>query len=271
VRLIDEDLNKDNARVKANDIKKQWLIPQWPAPRWVRACTTTRQGGVSAAPFQSMNLSDYVQDALSSVQENRKILTDVLDLPAQPKWLKQAHGTQIVAADSVETLAAPPPEADGSCTTNPNVVCAVLTADCLPILLCDQCGTQVAAVHAGWRGLAAGVVEAAVAALQKPAGHLLAWLGPAIGPQAFEVGNEVVRAFVELDEQARAAFQPNDNGRWMANLYLLARQRLARLGVERIYGGKWCTFSEPDRFYSYRRENKTGRMASLIWLTGKMD
>jgi YfiH family protein len=263
-------LNKDKVHVKTDDIKKQWLIPEWPAPHWVRACATTRLGGVSSAPFQSMNLSDYVQDAPSSVRENRKILTDVLGLPAQPKWLKQIHGTRIVEADRVGTLTTPP-EADGSFTSYPDVVCTVLTADCLPILLCDQCGTHIAAVHAGWRGLAAGVLETAVAALQKPAEHLLAWLGPAIGPQAFEVGDEVVRAFVEFDEQAQAAFLPNDSGRWMANLYLLARQRLTRLGVERIYGGKWCTFSEPDRFYSYRRENKTGRMASLIWLTGKMD
>jgi len=234
------------------------ILPDWPAPANVRACTTTRQGGVSVGAYASLNLGDHVGDDPAHVTENRARLRRVLALPAEPLWLTQVHG--IAVAEGQGGCA------DASVAFAPGTVCTVMTADCLPLLLCDRAGTAVAAVHAGWRGLLAGVIEAAVARLDVPAADLLAWLGPAIGPQSFEVGDEVRTAFMAEDAAASVAFRPTPGGRWLADIYALARLRLVRCGVTAVYGGALCTFSDAARFYSYRRDGVTGRMASLIWL-----
>lgn len=237
-----------------------WIVPDWPAPASVRALVTTRTGGVSAGAYASLNLATHVGDDPAAVAENRRRLR--AHLPAEPLWLSQVHGTTVSRAeDAVEGV-----EADAAFTRRAGRVCAVLTADCLPVLLCNDVGTVVAAAHAGWRGLAGGVVEAAVRAMNEPPPRLLAWLGPAIGPQAFEVGAEVRAAFLAHSPDAAAAFAAKENGKWLADLYRLAEQRLNALGVSRVYGGGRCTFLEADSFYSYRREKTTGRMASLIWL-----
>jgi YfiH family protein len=217
----------------------------------VRALFTTRAQG---------NLADHVGDVSSAVAIRRAALR--VHLPAEPRWLTQVHGVRCIDAETSATGV----EADASFARTPGIVCAVLTADCLPVLLCDESGSVVAAAHAGWRGLAAGVVEAAVAAMGVPGERLLAWLGPAIGPTAFEVGDEVRAAFVEQISAAAAAFVARPNGKWLCDLYALARLRLAAVGVTCVFGGGRCTFSEPDDFYSYRRDGVTGRMASLIWL-----
>ncbi|MCQ4347571.1 peptidoglycan editing factor PgeF [Pseudomonas stutzeri] len=236
------------------------LIPDWPAPASVRACVTTRAGGGSRPPFDSLNLGDHVGDDPAAVAENRSRLQQLLG--CRPAWLGQVHGVAVVEADPAQVA-----EADASWSATPGVACTVMTADCLPVLFCDRAGTRVAAAHAGWRGLAAGVLEATVAALGCPAGELLVWLGPAIGPQAFEVGAEVRAAFVAQHAEAAAAFVPSANaGRFMADLYRLARTRLAAVGVTAVYGGGLCTFTDAERFYSYRREPRTGRLASLVWL-----
>jgi YfiH family protein len=239
------------------------IIPDWPAPANVRALTTTRHGGVSLPPYDSLNLGDHVGDEPHAVAENRRRLCDGLGLPAAPHWLSQVHGTGCCDAALVPTGS----EADAQFATRPGVVCAVLTADCLPLLLCDAAGRRVAAVHAGWRGLLHGVIENSIQAMGAGS-ELLAWLGPAIGPTAFEVGEEVRHAFVAHDPRAEAAFAPAGADRWLADLYLLARQRLTACGVSRVYGGEFCTYADSERFYSYRRDGQTGRFASLIWLTG---
>ncbi len=228
-----------------------FLIPDWPAPTNVRALATTRAHG---------NLADHVAYEKSAVAARRAELRR--HLPGEPVWLFQVHGTRCVEAEA----SAPGVEADASVARTPGVVCAVLSADCLPILLCDEAGCAVGAVHAGWRGLAAGVLEAAVAAMAIPGERLLAWLGPAIGPTAFEVGDEVRAAFVTGDPAAADAFVVGRPGKWGCDLYALARRRLRARGVERIFGNHFCTFSEAGRFYSYRRDGVTGRMASLIWI-----
>ncbi|HYQ37368.1 MAG TPA: peptidoglycan editing factor PgeF [Pseudomonas sp.] len=236
------------------------LLPDWPAPANVRACVTTRAGGVSVAPFDSFNLGDHVEDDPVAVAENRRRLQALLGCRAA--WLQQVHGAAVVEADPT-TLAV----ADASWSSTPSVACAIMTADCLPVLFCDRAGRRVAAAHAGWRSLAGGVLEASAAALDCPAEQVLVWLGPAIGPQAFEVGAEVREAFVARHAEAAAAFVPSVNpGRFMADLYQLARIRLAAIGVMAVYGGGLCTFSDTERFYSYRRASRTGRLASLIWL-----
>lgn len=239
-----------------------WLIPEWPAPPRVRACTTTRRGGVSEGEYASLNLAAHVGDTPAHVAENRRRLKAVLHLPAEPAWLQQMHGTAVVDASRIETAG----EADASYAEQSGTVCAVLTADCLPLLLCDVYGTRVAAVHAGWRGLLDGVIENAVHALRRPGSELLAWLGPAIGPRVFEVGEEVRQRFVAADPAAMSAFTPSPRGRWLADIYSLARQRLGSVHVTAVYGGHACTVSDAERFYSYRRDGVTGRMASLIWL-----
>ena len=241
--------------------EKFWIVPDWPAAAHVRACTTTRKGGVSQAPYASMNLADHVGDDPLAVAQNRQRLQQRLELPGEPMWLQQVHGTTPVNA--VESVAAP--SADASWSQQAGVVCAVLTADCLPLLLCDQRGESIAAVHAGWRGLADGVIEQTVAAMPAQADELLAWLGPAIGPQAYTVGDEVRDVFLSHQDQAGLAFKDEADG-WKLDLYLLARQRLAVCGVTAVYGGDRCTLSEPEDFFSYRRDGQTGRMASLIWL-----
>ncbi|MBZ4192986.1 MAG: peptidoglycan editing factor PgeF [Candidatus Contendobacter sp.] len=250
-------------RVAMSELRPEMLIiPDWPAPATVRAVSTIRLGGVSRSPYADLNLAGHVGDQPEYVVENRRRLAVAARLPTEPAWLEQVHGTVVVAAETVHS----PIAADAAWTCQVGQPCVVMTADCLPVLLCDRSGTVVAAVHAGWRGLAGGVVAAAVRPLGKPPAELLAWLGPAIGPDAFEVGEEVRAAFLALDAGNTANFRPSPAGRWRANLYGLARRQLQRLGVNGIYGGDCCTFSEPARFFSYRREHSTGRMASLIWL-----
>ena len=240
------------------------IRPDWPAPDRVRACTTTRTGGVSVGPFASLNLAAHVGDAAVAVTANRGRLRAALDLPAEPLWLSQVHGCGAVSADAAAPGA--PPEADAAVSRQPGHVCAVLTADCLPVLLCDRAGTVCAAVHAGWRGLYQGVLEATLARLGVPGAELLAWLGPAIGPARFEVGPEVRAAFVSQEPAAACAFRAGVGDRWHADLYALARLRLAAAGVSAVSGGGLCTASDPARFFSYRRDGVTGRMATLIWL-----
>lgn len=242
-----------------------WLEPDWPAPACVLAACTTRSGGTSAAPYTSMNPADHVGDVPAAVQANRARLQQQLGLPAAPVWLQQVHGVDAVNAARVQGV----PVADAAWSDRPGVVCVVLTADCLPLLLCEREGHCVAAAHAGWRGLAAGVIEQTVHALPVAPESLLAWLGPAIGPGAYVVGEEVRAAFLAHDAQAASAFRPAAVGGWHADLYQLARQRLAAAGVQAVYGGGLCTFTDPRRFYSYRRDGATGRMASLIWLAGE--
>jgi YfiH family protein len=238
------------------------LRPRWPAPPQVRAASTTRRGGVSDRPYDSLNLADHVGDDDGAVSRNRALLGAALALPAEPRWLRQVHGRGVVDAAAGTGL-----EADGSVARRPGVVCAVLTADCLPVLLCDEVGTRVAALHAGWRGLARGMVEAGVQAMDIAPTRLLAWLGPAIGIDAFEVGAEVREAFCDPDPGASTAFVTGRRaGRWQCDLHALARRRLQSIGVSRIYGESRCTYTEADTFFSYRRDGRCGRMASLIWL-----
>lgn len=235
------------------------IRPEWPAPAAVCALTTTRRGGVSIGHWSTLNLGDHVGDASESVAANRRRLVEQLGLPAEPLWLRQVHGTTVARGDGAGRCA------DARLSERPGRVCAVLTADCLPVLFCNRSGTRVAAAHAGWRGLLAGVLESTVAAFEDVPAEVFAWLGPAIGPQAFEVGDEVRGAFVGSDPAAAAHFRDRRAGRWMADLYGLARQRLSGAGVTEVYGGGLCTFSDDGRFFSYRRDGVTGRMASLIW------
>jgi YfiH family protein len=237
-----------------------WLVPDWPAPESVRALQTLRTGGCSAAPWDSFNLGDHVGDDPSHVAANRAAL--MAALPAEPRWLRQVHGNVAVNAD----LLINSPEADAAFSRQSGTVCAVMTADCLPVLFCDRAGTVVAAAHAGWRGLLAGVLEETVTQMRVPAKDVLVWLGPAIGPNCFEVGDEVRTAFISRDAVAASAFSATQPGKWLADIYLLARQRLQALGISAIYGGECCTVSDRGRFFSYRRDGITGRMASLIWL-----
>jgi YfiH family protein len=242
----------------------RWLTPQWPAPAAVCALSTQRGGGVSAAPYASLNVGDHVGDVPAAVAENRRRLKVAADLPAEPRWLAQVHGTRIADLDVGASTAA----ADGAHTRQPGRVCAILTADCLPLLFAAQSGEAVAAAHAGWRGLAGGVIEATVRALAVDPPTLLVWLGPAIGPRHFEIGPEVRDELLRDDSGAQWAFTPNARGRYRADLVALARRRLARLGIERIYGGGECTYAYSDRYFSYRRDGQTGRQATLIWLKG---
>lgn len=238
------------------------ILPDWPAPVRVKCLMTTRAGGVSHAPWASLNLGDHVGDDPAHVAANRARLRQ--QLPAEPGWLRQVHSARVV---ELELGREPNREADAALTRQPAQVCAVLTADCLPVLLCDRAGSVVAAAHAGWRGLAGGVLEATVAAMQVPPGEIIAWMGAAIGPQAFEVGDEVRQAFVAQHALASGAFVPRPMpGKWLADIYHLARIRLKHAGVQAIYGGGRCSFNEADSFYSYRRDGVTGRMAALIWL-----
>lgn len=238
------------------------LLPDWPVSPRVRAVSTTRLGGISKGPWDSFNLADHVGDDAEQVARNRQTLVELATLPSSPVWLNQVHGCRVADPVSCGGNCS----ADAQVTTREGVVCAVMTADCLPVLLCNRQATRVAAVHAGWRGLAAGVLEQTLDYFPDPGGDIMAWLGPAIGPAVFEVGAEVRRAFLAVDAAAAAAFRETSPGHWLADLFLLARQRLARRGVVQVYGGEWCTYSEQERFFSYRRDGVTGRMASLIWL-----
>jgi YfiH family protein len=240
------------------------ILPGWPAPPRVRAAFTTRSGGVSAPPFDSLNLGVHVGDDPLAVAENRRRVRQALQLPSEPAWLRQVHGTRVVDLDAGTPEESP--EADASITLRPGAVCAVQVADCLPVLLAHRDGQVIGAAHAGWRGLAGGVLEATVRAMDVPPAELVAWMGPAIGPAAFEVGEEVRAAFVAQDPGAAEAFRPNPRGRWQADLFQLARARLAALGLVSIHGGGQCTFTARERFFSYRRDGQCGRMAALIWI-----
>ena len=237
------------------------IFPEWPAPASVKALQTTRLGGTSTAPFESLNLASHTGDKALQVAQNRQALNRYV--PSEPIWLKQVHGIKVIDA----ATASCEPEADATIATVPGAVCAVMTADCLPVLLCDAAGTAVGAAHAGWRGLLAGVIEATVDAMHKPPQQIMAWLGPAIGPLAFEVGAEVRDAFIAYDAQMARAFSPQTQDKWLGDIYLLARQRLQALGVQQIYGGGLCTYTDEARFFSFRRDDVTGRMASMIWLS----
>jgi len=244
-------------------LQLDFIQPNWPAPANVKSLQTTRVGGISVGHYSSLNLGAHVGDNHVFVEHNRQLLAPYL--PSAPIWINQVHGIGVINAASSSSLQ----DADASYSTHANIVCATMTADCLPVLLCNTKGTVVAAVHAGWRGLCDGVIEAAVHEMAVPASEVLAWLGPAIGPQFFEVGDDVRTQFIAVDPRASLAFKPHSN-KWLCDIYLLAKQRLQSIGVSQIYGAtiniEFCTYSEVDRFYSFRRDNVTGRMASLIWL-----
>ncbi len=243
-----------------------FLTPEWPLPDNVQALTTTRLGGVSHHPFGAFNLGAHVSDVAELVVQNRSKLAEQCRLPENAlQWLNQTHGILVCEAEPDAIIR----EADASYSSSQGVACVIMTADCLPVLLCDKQGRQVAAVHAGWRSLAGGIIEATLATFPNPL-DVTAWLGPAISPTAFEVGKDVIDAFcTNFPESAENAFSPHPNNpdKWLADLYLLARIRLQSQGVTAIYGGDFCTFNDESRFYSYRRDGQTGRMASLIWLT----
>ncbi|MDR2207410.1 MAG: peptidoglycan editing factor PgeF [Azoarcus sp.] len=244
--------------------RNSFLVPEWPAPSTVRSLVTTRVGGVSKPPYDTFNLGLHVGDDPAAVAANRARLRR--HVPAEPFWLEQVHGVEVALAGEGGGV---PVRADASVARKAGVVCTIMTADCLPVLFCNDEGTVVAAAHAGWRGLAADVLEAALTAMEVKPERVMAWLGPAIGPAAFEVGEEVRVAFLASDPEARNVFAPCEiEGKWFADIFTLARRRLMRAGVrrDRIYGGGVCTVSENERFYSYRREAITGRFASLVWL-----
>jgi YfiH family protein len=238
-----------------------WLPASWPAPAQVRAGVTTRTGGVSLPPYDSFNLAQHVGDDPAAVAENRARLRRFLQLPSEPIWLNQVHGIQVCT--DVQTGS----QADACVTDLPGQVCVVMTADCLPVLLCDRAGTVVAAAHAGWRGLATGVIAETIRCMRVAPDQLMAWLGPAIGPRAFEVGDDVRTTFLALANEYAHVFAEHNPGKWLMDIYAAARLQLAELGVAQVYGGDYCTYADSQRFYSYRRDHVTGRMASLIWLS----
>ena len=240
-------------------MKKIWLAADWPAPDHICAGTTLRTGGSSQGAFSSLNLAQHVNDNPVNVTRNRKTIIEKLQLPAQPVWLEQIHSDRVIKADSATYMET----ADASYTNKKGVVCAVLTADCLPLLLCSADGNGVAAIHAGWRGLLSGVIENTVTTMRED--NFIAWLGPAIGADCFEVGGEVRDAFIEKSPAFAQAFRKQAKDKWLADIYRLARITLAGVGVEQVYGGGGCTMTDSERFFSYRRDGKTGRMASLIW------
>ncbi|MGL5008047.1 MAG: purine nucleoside phosphorylase YfiH [Plesiomonas sp.] len=239
----------------------KWIEPNWPAPTNVRALSTTRDGGISEGAYASLNLGTHVGDSSSAVVQNRALLRNAARLPAEPVWLNQVHGTRVLI---LPADAEAPRDADSSFTAQPDIVCAVMTADCLPVLFCSDDGTQVAAAHAGWRGLCDGVLEKTIARFGVAPARIMAWMGPAIGPSVFEVGAEVREQFIQHSPAAVLAFTPHGD-RYLADIYLLARQRMLAAGVTAIYGGDYCTVSDAEQFFSFRRESVTGRQASLIW------
>ncbi|MGG6461873.1 peptidoglycan editing factor PgeF [Solilutibacter silvestris] len=256
-----------------------WLDADWPAPPRVRALTTTRHGlGVSQPPFDHLNLGLRNGDAIESALENRRLLERALELPSSPRWLRQVHGLDVVRFDDAAVDAAVADserQADASVTSTPGVVLAILTADCLPMVVAARDGSEVAAAHAGWKGLAGGVLEATVASMQAAPGDCVAWLGPAAGPQVYEIGEEVRDAFLAHDRRAdrrvESAFVATRPGHWLVDLYALARQRLADAGVNEVHGGSHCTISESQTFFSHRRSTSdgsrnSGRMATLAWI-----
>jgi hypothetical protein len=242
-----------------NNVHPDWIVPDWPAPGNVRAFITTRAGGSSQGPYASFNLGLRTADEPAAVGANRAALRALL--PQEPAWMRQVHGNRVIDADARPTA----PEADAAVARDAGTVCAVLVADCVPVLLSDRAGSTVAVAHAGWRGLASGVVENTVREMQCAPAELLAFLGPGIGPRAFEVGADVRDAFVDGDPGTQSAFVPHAPGKWLADLFALARRRLARAGVRAVFGGGLCTHSDPSRFFSHRRNPATGRMAAVIW------
>lgn len=249
-----------------------WLLADWPAPRGVRGFTTLRYGlGESHAPFDQFNLGNRYAaggDDAATVERNRQQLCEGARLPSRPHWLRQVHGIAVERFDAPAQAGEVEPQADAMVTSTPGVVVAILSADCLPVLFCARDGSEVAGAHAGWRGLADGMLEATLAAMRTPAGEVMAWLGPAAGPQKYEVGRDVRDAFVSPDAEAFAAFVATRPDHWHVNLYALARRRLVAAGVRagHIHGGGLCTISDTQRFFSHRREGRTGRMATLIWM-----
>jgi YfiH family protein len=239
--------------------KLDLIIPDWPAPANIKSAVTLRTGGVSEGPYESLNMALHVGDDSERVRQNRQIVNTLLKLPSEPVWLEQVHGNGVVVAEHGLIR----PRFDASFTEKPGIVCAVMTADCLPLLICATDGSQVAAVHAGWRGLLAGVIGNTVAAFGER--DIMVWLGPAIGPERFEVGSEVRDAFLLKSATSINAFKAGKNGKWLADIYQLARNELAEHGIARVFGGNYCTVNEAGRFFSYRREPVTGRMATLIW------
>ena len=239
-----------------------WITPDWPAPRRVRAFVTTRAGGVSEGEYASMNLGMSSGDDPERVARNRAIVR--AHLPGEPQWLAQVHGASLINWGTTPINLTP--KADASITSTPGAVCVVLTADCMPVLLATAKGDKVGVAHAGWRGMAAGVIENAIAGMETQPAEVIAWMGPAIGPDAFEVGPEVREAFVADDGGADSAFRSHRPGKYMADLYALARRRLARAGVTQVHGGGYCTYHEAERFFSYRRVQKSGRMGAFIWI-----
>jgi YfiH family protein len=240
------------------------LDMNWELPRGVSAACTTRLGGVSEAPWDSFNLATHVGDDLAHVAANRARLRELLKLGAEPAWLTQVHGVAIADLDAAPPSPMPA-TADAAVSSRAGAACVVMVADCLPVLFCSRDGQRIGAAHAGWRGLAAGVLERTVAAMGVPANELIAWLGPAISQEQFEVGDEVREALVNADRAANSRFRMNARGRWQADLVGLARLRLAALGLTSVSGGTWCTFTDRERFYSHRRDGKGGRLAALIW------
>jgi len=247
-----------------------YITPDWPAPSHVKAVFTTRHNGYSGGAYASLNLGMHVHDNPDNVVKNRTLLRE--HLPDEPQWLQQIHGTGYVWVKHNDGAQRKSITADAALSREVNTVCAVMVADCLPVFLCDTVGTIVGVIHAGWRGLAAGIIEQTIAAMQINHDTLMAWLGPAIGPEYFEVGDEVRTEFVMLDRRATEAFIPvrdtekRSEPKWFADIFLLARQRLIQAGVTQIYGGGICTYSDPERFFSYRRDGETGRMAALVWM-----
>ena len=241
------------------------IIPDWPAPAGVRAAFTLRTGGVSRPPFDTFNIASHVGDDAGAVAENRALLRATLALAAEPVWLEQVHGHRVVDLDETAAAGSLGP-ADAAVTRSPGRICAIQVADCMPVLFAAADGSAVGAAHAGWRGLAGGVLEATVGAMKTPPGELLAWLGPAIGQANFEVGDEVRAAFLAGDPGAATTFVANVRGRWQCDLYALARRRLAAMGVPCVHGGGSCTYADSRRFFSYRRDGRCGRMAAVIWI-----
>ncbi|ODU51506.1 MAG: multi-copper polyphenol oxidoreductase [Lysobacteraceae bacterium SCN 69-48] len=240
-----------------------FLPADWPAPPGVRALTTLRHGlGGSQSPFDTFNLGSRCGDGVMVVAENRRQLEAALALPSPPRWLRQVHGMAVAVEPGDDE-----PEADAAVTATPGTVLAILTADCLPVVLAAKDGGEIAAAHAGWRGLCTGVLESTVGAMRTPPDQLVAWLGPAAGPQAYEIGTEVFEAFTARDGRARMAFVPTRPGHWRVDLYMLARQRLLDAGMTDVHGGGLCTISDPSRFFSHRRDGRSGRIATLAWIT----
>lgn len=240
-----------------------FIIPDWPAPTKIHAVCTTRVGGISQSPYHSLNLGDHVGDDPIAVTQNRHTLSKALHLPSPPCWITQVHGVRVINTQNWQTGE----EADGIYTTIPNAICAVMTADCLPILLCDKKGQYVAAIHAGWRGLADGIIESTIAQAPCDPKEIMAWLGPAIGPKSFEAGDDVRNIFLSQNPADESGFSILGNSKWLVDMYHIARQRLNAVGVSNIYGEVECTVLNPERFFSFRREGITGRMASLIWIS----